>query len=503
MGSKWNCRIVMWVAIFLTAGCRLAGSDGYEALYSVGGTVLGVSTVVDSLDVPWEICWGPDNNIWFTEQSGSISRYDPQTNICRRLVFLPDTYRMRTSGLLGMALHIDMKRHPYVFVAYTAKTADDKAVSRIMRFTYKADTLIDPLLILEYAAWSGHFGARVAVAPDGKLMVATGDGAQFENAQDIESPHGKILRLNIDGTVPDDNPFAGSPVWAFGLRNPQGIVYSPRGILYSADHGDATDDEVNRIIRGRNYGWPSIEGYADREKESAFARQHTGTVEPMIAWTPTVAPAGLAIYTSDAIPAFRNSLLLATLKGNALRVLKLDGGGENILSDSVLFRQVFGRLRSVCVSPNGDVYMGTSNKDWNPNGFAGERDDRIIRLSKINDAAVGRRNRPNILPAVVKDSGEDIVSRGELLYTSYCAACHKEDGRGLKDIYPSLYGSPLVGDTNKRPLLTLVMAGKKEMPAFDFLSDQDLAIVLSYLRKRFGPQASAVSEQEVAALRAD
>lgn len=497
---RWNLKIlVMLMVVAFGTGCHHTNKMEYESFYSFGSTTLGITTAVDSLDVPWEICWGPDDNLWFAEQPGSISRYDPRTGLQKRLLFLEDTYRMRTSGLLGMALHTDMKRYPYVFVVYTAQTAKDKHVSKIVRFTYTHDTLIDPLLILEYAAWSGHFGARVTVAPDGKLMVATGDGAQFENAQNTLSPHGKILRFNIDGTIPNDNPVPGSPVWAYGLRNPQGLVYSSDGTLYVSDHGDATDDEVNRIMREGNYGWPYIEGYADREKEAEFARQHAATEEPMIAWTPTVAPSGIAVYGSGTIPEFSNSLLLATLKGNGLRVLKLNGQGDKIVSDSVLFRQVFGRLRSVCVSPGGEVYIGTSNKDWNPNGFAGERDDRIIRISKAEAGATGRQN---ILPAVVKNAGKDVVSRGEMLYSSYCASCHKENGRGLSGVYPALYGSSLVGDTDKRSLLRLVMGGKKEMPAFDFLSNQDLAVVLSYVRKRFGPQASAVSEQEIKTFRA-
>lgn len=480
-------------------GCHHINKMEYESFYSFGSTTLGITTVVDSLDVPWEICWGPDDNLWFAEQPGIISRYDPRTGLRKRLLFLEDTYRMRTSGLLGMALHTDMKRYPYVFIVYTAQIAKDKHVLRVVRFTYKHDTLTDSLLILECAAWLGHFGARVTIAPDGKLMVATGDGAQFDNAQDTASPHGKILRFNIDGTIPDDNPIAGNPMWAYGLRNPQGLAYDSNGTLYVSDHGDATDDEVNRIIRGRNYGWPHVEGYTDKEKEVEFARQHSGITEPMIAWTPTVAPSGIAVYKSGAIPEFSNSLLLATLKGNGLRVLKLNGQGDKIVSDSVLFRQVFGRLRSVCVSPGGEVYIGTSNKDWNPNGFAGERDDRIIRISKVTAEAADRQH---ILSAVVKNAGKDVVSRGEMLYSSYCVSCHKENGRGLSGVYPALYGSSLVGDTDKLPLLRLVMSGKNEMPAFDFLSNQDLAIVLSYVRKRFGPQASAVSEQEIKALRA-
>jgi mono/diheme cytochrome c family protein len=342
-----------------------------------------------------------------------------------------------------------------------------------------------------YPAWSGHFGARVAMAPDGKLMVATGDGAQFKNAQDPESPNGKILRFNIDGTLPDDNPIAGSPVWARGLRNPQGLAFSSRGVLYNSDHGDATDDEVNEIVPEGNYGWPYVEGYVDNESESSFTNSRD-IKEPLVAWTPTVAPAGMAVYESDGIAAFKNSLLLTTLKGNSLRVLRLNEGGDQVVADSVLFRQVFGRLRSVCVAPNGDVYIGTSNRDWNPHGFPAEKDDRILRISNVESAA-GR----HVLSAVVGDPGDDVVSRGESLYQDYCASCHRIDGRGLEGVFPPLHKVPVVTAVDKGPLIDLVLAGKNEMPAFGFLSDEELAIVLSYVRKRFGPQASRVAVSDV------
>src|SRR5690606_35711221 len=174
----------------------------------------------------------------------------------------------------------------------------------------------------------------------------------------------------------------GSPVWAWGLRNPQGLAFAANGTLYSSGHGDAIADEVNNIIKGGNYGWPVVEGYVDTDAEKAFAGD-SAIREPLRAWTPTIGPAALALYESDAIPEFQNSLLLTTLKGNALHVLKLNGEGNAIVADTILFQQLFGRLRSVCVSPSGDIYIGTSNRDWNPNGFAEARDDRIIRLSTV------------------------------------------------------------------------------------------------------------------------
>lgn len=496
----WMDMLTRWPLFAVLAavclGCNGKQHEQPEALFTYGSTTLAMNTVVDSLDVPWEINQGPDGQVWFAEQSGKISRFDPETPAPRELLRLTDVYRGRTGGLLGMALHPDMDRHPYVFIAYVAKKTASEHVSRIVRYTYSGDTLVSPRVILEYAAWSGHFGARLAIAPDGKLMVATGDGGQYENAQDLRVPHGKILRYNIDGTIPADNPIPDNPVWAWGLRNPQGLAVAADGQLYHSDHGDAIADEVNRVVKGANYGWPHVEGYIDTDQERAFA-QDTIIHAPLRAWTPTIAPAGMAFYAADAIPEFRKSLLLTTLKGNGLHVLNLADNGSKIVSDTILFQQVFGRLRSICVLSNGDIYIGTSNRDWNPNGFAAACDDRIIRLSAVSMGQAG--NLP-ATPAAVANQ-RDVVSKGALLYTDYCASCHQDDGNGVSGIFPPLYRAAPVAAEAKDSLISLALEGKGEMPAFHFLEDEELAIVLSYVRKRFGPQASPVSAAEVRAHR--
>lgn len=188
---------------------------------------------------------------------------------------------------------------------------------------------------------------------------------------------------------------------------------------------------------------------------------------------------------------------MTTLKGNGLHVLKLDETGNNIVSDTILFQQVFGRLRSISVAPNGDIYIGTSNRDWNPNGFADAGDDRVIRLSKIPESQIGSL-QPT--PAAVSNHA-DVVSKGELLYSNYCASCHQDNGRGIPGTFPELYRSATVVAEDKDSLIRLTLGGRGEMPAFNFLDDKELAIVLSYIRKRFGPQASRVSAEEVSAYR--
>ena len=222
-----------FVRLFLFAGtvlcltaCRTGLTGRPDSQFMLGNTPIGVQNIATHLDVPWQLVWGPDNHIWFTEQGGTVSRLNPETGKVSRLLTLKGVLRDRTSGLLGMAVHPDLNTYPYVFLNYSGEKEDKSRFSRVVRYTYKQDTLTDSLVILEYPGWKGHFGARVLIAPDGKLMVATGDGAQFENAQNVHSPNGKILRYNMDGSIPDDNPFPGSAVWAWGLRNPQGLVYA-------------------------------------------------------------------------------------------------------------------------------------------------------------------------------------------------------------------------------------------------------------------------------------
>lgn len=492
--NRWRIGILFCVVGMVVGmgGCmrsRPFESEAYEAFYALEGDTLGVTTVTDNLRVPWEIVVGPKNDLWYTEQYGVVSRVDLTTGSRKVLLRLKDTFVLRTSGLLGMVLHPDMEVHPYVFLAYTSEEGG-RRVSRIMRYTYDAqrDTLLDPLLIREFGAWTSHFGARLQLAPDGKLMVTSGDGAQDGYAQDTSVVLGKILRFNIDGTVPADNPIAGSPVWAWGFRNPQGLTYASNGLLYCSEHGDATDDEVNIVRKGQNYGWPVVEGYVDTEKEQTFA-QHVAVAEPLKAWTPTIAPAALVAYDGDQIPAFNRSLLLATLKGSALRLLKLDDSGEHVAADSLLFHNVFGRIRALCVAENGDVYFGTSNRDWNPNGTPKPNDDRIVRIRKVGKQETG--DRP-VLPAVGREERPDTMNNAKALYTNYCAACHKTDGKGVSDIFPDLTASALVREKPLDSLVHVVLFGREEMPAFHFLKDNELAEILTYVKQQFGNMEDAV-----------
>lgn len=479
-------------------------------------------TIISGLDVPWEIAWGPDDWIWYTEQDGRISKLNPETGETKVLVEIPDVYRIRL-GLLSMAIHPDIDNFPYVFFNYTFLKGEEIR-SKLVRYTYVGEVLEQPRVLLEWPGLSGHNGSRIAISPDGKVMVATGDafiprGNQDANllngSQKTNSLNGKVLRLNIDGSIPEDNPISGSPVWARGFRVPQGMAYSAKGNLYTAEHGHSNDDEVNLIHKAGNYGFPNVEGFCDMPEEMDFCSTHN-VVEPLRSWTPTIAPAGLDFYNTGSISAWNNAVLLVTLKTQSLRVLKMNPAGDEVLSEHVYFEEEFGRLRDLCVSPDGEVYMSTSNRDWNPvEGFPVESDDRIIRISASRGevAYKGRRidGRQATLEAIESDK-HALKAAGATVYKDYCASCHKNDGKGLPGLSPSLSGSSRITG-EKEDLIHTILTGntgsttaekteyEQTMPGFSFLDDREIAAVLSFIRSEFGGDSPAISSGEVAKVR--
>ena len=498
--SFFSCILI----VCCIAGCRENDKEKkmmIDQMIHLQKTTLGVTTIASGLNVPWEIAWGPHNTIWITEQSGSISRIDAKNGKKKILLVIPNVWRKRTSGLLGMTLSPDMKNNPFIFVDYTY-LKDSVPFSRLVRYTYSADSLINPHVLLEIPASSGHYGSRIVISPDKKVIWATGDAQIDGAAQDTTSLNGKILRINMDGSVPTDNPIKGSFVWARGFRNMEGLVYSSNGSLYTSENGEANDDEVNLIQKNGNYGWPEIEGMSNLPGEKIFHEKHH-TIDPLKAWTPTIAPAGIDYYNNKSIPEWDNSLLLVTLKTQSLRVLGLNKNGTEIISEHVYLEKDFGRLRDLCISPVGDVYISTSNRDWNPaQGFPKENDDRIIKIFKIKEGDNFQARDSAITQTAAKS---------ETIYSQSCISCHKEDGNGVPGTFPALNGSSKVNG-NKAALIKIILNGikpsvknqkqaREAMPSFDFLSDKDIAETLSYIRSHWNNHSGKITENEVKAER--
>lgn len=362
-------KITTWILVLLLFACSQCKKNDNPAM--PGGVVLKDSVIVQNLNFPWEILWGPDNFIWMTERGGKISRVNPATGVVIPVFTISEVVSTSEGGLLGMALHPGFSANPYVFVSYNYNNGGNYR-EKVVRFIYNGSTLSNPVTIIDnITASSIHNGSRLLITPDLKLFITTGDASNQANPQNTSSLNGKILRLNLDGSIPSDNPVSGNPYWTFGHRNPQGLVFA-NNILYSSEHGPSSDDEINIIEKGRNYGWPDVKGYCNESSEQIFCNAHN-VKEPMNAWTPTIATCGLDYYNSNLIPQWKNSLLLVALKEARLYQLKLDASKKAITATTEYFANDYGRMRDICISPEGKVYICTSN---------GGNNDKIIEVKQ-------------------------------------------------------------------------------------------------------------------------
>ena len=351
----------LFTLIFIVGLTLSANAQGSHTLDS---TTLTSRVVADSLDIPWEILWGPDDHIWMTERYGRVSRVNPETGDQDVILDLSsDVYQNSESGMMGMVLHPDFKNNPHVFIAYTYLDGS-RIRERLVRFNYAngkltaADTLVGDII-----GNTTHIGCRLWIMPDLTLLMTTGDAQNQSLPQDRSSLSGKVLRMNLDGTIPSDNPNLNSLVWSSGHRNAQGLWLAPNGKLYSSEHGPTTDDELNILEPDRNYGWPRVHGMCDSPPEIEFCND-SNVVEPLVVWTPTIAPSDILWYDSWQIPEFKNKLLMTVLKDKSLIAFEFNAAGDSVVKQTKFFKNEFQRLRDICVSPDGTIYLATSGSSW-------------------------------------------------------------------------------------------------------------------------------------------
>lgn len=352
------------------------GTEGATDRRSAPGN-LHTRVLNNELNFPWEILWGPDNFIWFTEREGRVKRMNPQTGETILVATISEVASTTAfNGLLGMAVHPQFSANPYVYLVYNYFGTNGDYLEKIVRYTYSGGTLIAPMVLVDgiVGKIGGDFihnGSRLVIGPDMKLYATTGDAnLRFDLPQNPTLFNGKVLRVNLDGSIPADNPY-GNAVWTVGHRNAQGLVFA-LGRLYSSEHGETTNDEINIIERGRNYGWPFVEGFCDLPAEQSFCTDNN-VKEPIYAWTPTVAPSGIEFYNSNHISQWKRSLLVTFLKDQKLRQIKLNAAGTAVESVNEYFVGEYGRLRDVAISPDGIVYLCTDN---------GNNSDMIIEVTK-------------------------------------------------------------------------------------------------------------------------
>jgi aldose sugar dehydrogenase len=379
-----------------------------QSTIMIGNTELTVDTVITGLDIPWEIVYGPDNHIWVTERKGIVSRINPTTG-AKTVVLnhVANVEQQSESGMLGMILHPNFPTTPEVFLAYTYNSSGIK--ERIVKFTYNGSMLInEQILIDNIPGNSTHIGCRFLVLTDNTLLATTGDAQNLTLPQNLNSLAGKVLRMNLDGTIPSNNPFPGSYVYAWGFRNSQGLAYGPNGSIYLSEHGASSDDEFQIFEPNRNYGWPNVEGFCNEPTEATFCTANN-VKEPIVTWTPTIAPSDFIYYENPSFPEFHQKILMTVLKDKKVIAIEMDNVGTSVLNQEDYLTNLFGRLRDICVGPNKEIYLATNGASW-ANTSPNTHNIIVLRPSNtVNSDNYKLENETNIFPNPLTDELNIVV----------------------------------------------------------------------------------------------
>jgi glucose/arabinose dehydrogenase len=355
---------------FLAAALPLAVSAQAQTVTTLetdAGPVT-VEEIADGLNHPWSIVFLPDGRALVTERAGHMRILDTDGSLSQPLDGIPEVYARGQGGMLDLALHPDFASNSLVYLSY-AEPGDDGASTAVGRGRLEDGRIADfEMLFSQQPKYSGgrHFGGRIEFSPSGHLFLTTGDRGQQDPAQDLSDHLGTIIRLNPDGSVPQDNPFvdqddARPEIWSYGHRNIEAADFHPETQqLWIAEMGPYGGDELNLPEKGRNYGWPEVSwgrNYDGTEIPDPPTRPEFADAE--IHWTPVISPSGMAIYDDDLFPEWRGSALIGGLSAQAVvRVASTDDGIEEIE------RLDLGeRIREVQQGPDGAIYVLTDRSD--------------------------------------------------------------------------------------------------------------------------------------------
>ena len=357
----------------LAASAMLASATA-QTTWNLEQTVLTEYDLVSGVNIPWELLWGPDDMLWCTTRHGDVLHIDPVTGAYETVLTLDIFGGSGEPGLLGMAMHPDWNVTPQVFLVYTAGTTWSNANERLSVFDWNGSSLVNEEVLHSVDAGGIHNGSRLLVLPDNTLLMSTGDtGDGGASSQNDNSDNGKILRFNLDGSVPADNPDPTSYMYSKGHRNSQGLCNGPNGLIYSSEHGQSNWDEFNVIEPGRNYGWPQVEGECNTASEQTFCEAND-VAEPLKTWSPCVAVNGIAFYDHPAIPEWQGSVLMAVLGGlsgqyERLSVLHMSEDGLAVESEDQHFASFNQRVRDVAINPyTGSIYLAFNGPQYPGSG---------------------------------------------------------------------------------------------------------------------------------------
>ena len=339
-----------------------------------------VETVSADLRHPWGVAFLPGGELLVTERPGRLLLVEGEGSPARRISGLPEIREHGQGGLLGIALHPDFEVNRWVYLSHAGEERGMYG-TEVIRGRLEGTRLQDVKTLFKALPKSGsgrHFGSRLVFAPDGTLFISLGDRGERPAAQNLDDHRGSLIRINDDGSIPEDNPFGGRAglrpeIYSYGHRNIQGMVLNPfSGDIWAHEHGPQGGDEINVIKPGTNYGWPVITygvNYGIGTKIGEGTHQ-TGMAQPIQKWIPSIAPSGMAFYTGDQFPNWKGDLFVGSLKFELLVSLELEG--DRIVGEERMLQGEYGRIRDVVQGPDGYLYLLTD-----------EEKGRLLRLTPV------------------------------------------------------------------------------------------------------------------------
>lgn len=372
--------VFMFALILSLIGCNGEASDRSDEIYfslpsspdEIHNTEelnFYIQTVVDGLEFPWGMAFLPDGTILITEREGDLRLVRGGVLVDEPVNGTPEVFEVWQGGLMDIELHPAYEENGWLYISYS-KIGEGGTQTALMRAKFDADqhSLTDQEDIYVGTPFTNsqfHFGSRIAFDPDGYLFLTIGDRGDMGSAQDLNSSNGSLIRLYDDGTIPQDNPFVGrdglDEIFAYGLRNIQGMdVHPETGLIWTNLHGPRGGDELNVHDKpGANYGWPVIT-YGINYDGSIITEEteREGMEQPVMHWTPSIAPSGLAIVNSDKYPAWNGDILNGALAFQLISRIVVDGD-EFIHEERIL--EGIGRIRDVRQAPDGYIYFSNES----------------------------------------------------------------------------------------------------------------------------------------------
>ncbi len=363
------------VIILLFAGCVAAAGPVVDERVVIDRVeseevVFRVVEVVSGLAHPWALEFLPDGRILVTERPGRMWVLEGDRMIS--VGGVPTVLSFGQGGLLDVMQHPDFSDNGWIYFSYAADY-DGGIGMRVARARLEGEALHDVEVIFEMESATprsgAHFGSRFAFDDEGYLYVTLGDRGQRDRVQQLDTHHGKVVRLYDDGRVPEDNPFVDEPgahpeIYSYGHRNQQGMIFdSTTGLLWTHEHGPRGGDALHVIRPGLNYGWP-LATYGEEYRGGrigVFPDERDDIVDPVVHWTPSIAPCGMAQHRDGQFPEWEGNLFIGALVQQHIRRVVLDG--EEVVHQEALLRDELGRIREVAQGPDGNIWFTTDARD--------------------------------------------------------------------------------------------------------------------------------------------